>query len=458
MILKKYVALFLVIVLGASLLVGCGKSSDTITEVTTSKEATKTEETTTTSAATEEAVNEVYKEATLSMLIDSNTNLAGFDAVAALAKEKLGITVEIELRPGGTDGDNVVKTRLASGDMSDILMYNSGSLLAALNPSEYFINLNSQPLIDRLDDTFKFAASVDGSTYGVPFSSAQAGGVLYSKPLYKELGLEVPTTWAEFIANCDVIKAAGKVAIYGGFADSWTAQVLYLGDHYNVAAAEPNFAADFQAGKIKYATDVAGLKSFQKLASTTAYYNEDSLATTYNDACEVISNGGAAHWMMLTFALSNIYALYPDKINDIGVFGIPGDNAADQGLTVWMPAGLYGNKNTGKEEDIQRFLEFYVSDEALDAYTAAVLPDGPYCIKGYKLPENAYEAVRNDMQPYFDAGKTSTALEFQTAVKGPNCSQICQELVIGQTTAEEAAKAYDEDCVKQAVQLGLDWK
>ncbi|MBC7961138.1 MAG: hypothetical protein H7X94_14860, partial [Vallitaleaceae bacterium] len=111
MILKKYVALFLVIVLGASLLVGCGKSSDTITEVTTSKEATKTEETTTTSAATEEAVNEVYKEATLSMLIDSNTNLAGFDAVAALAKEKLGITVEIELRPGGTDGDNVVKTR-----------------------------------------------------------------------------------------------------------------------------------------------------------------------------------------------------------------------------------------------------------------------------------------------------------------------------------------------------------
>ena len=58
---------------------------------------------------------------------------------------------------------------------------------------------------------------------------------------------------------------------------------------------------------------------------------------------------------------------------------------------------------------------------------------------------------------YFDTGLNAVALEFQTAVKGANCASICQELASGQTTAEEAAAKYDEDCEKQAVQLGLDW-
>lgn len=62
------------------------------------------------------------------------------------------------------------------------------------------------------------------------------------------------------------------------------------------------------------------------------------------------------------------------------------------------------------------------------------------------------------MQAYFDSGKTRTALEYMTSVKGANCPQICQEVGSGQSTAKEAAAAYDEDCKKQAVQLGLDWE
>lgn len=50
------------------------------------------------------------------------------------------------------------------------------------------------------------------------------------------------------------------------------------------------------------------------------------------------------------------------------------------------------------------------------------------------------------------------AQEFETAVKGSNCAAICQEVGTGQTTAKEAATKYDEDCYKQAVQLGLSWE
>ena len=46
------------------------------------------------------------------------------------------VTFETETRPGGGEGDNLVKTRLATGEMTDIFWYNTGSLFQALNPTE----------------------------------------------------------------------------------------------------------------------------------------------------------------------------------------------------------------------------------------------------------------------------------------------------------------------------------
>ncbi len=39
-------------------------------------------------------------------------------------------------RPGGTDGDNIIKTRLATGEMTDVFRYNTGSLFQAINPTD----------------------------------------------------------------------------------------------------------------------------------------------------------------------------------------------------------------------------------------------------------------------------------------------------------------------------------
>ena len=41
------------------------------------------------------------------------------------------VTFEAETHPGGEEGDNLVKTKLATGEMNDIFYYNSGSLLQA---------------------------------------------------------------------------------------------------------------------------------------------------------------------------------------------------------------------------------------------------------------------------------------------------------------------------------------
>jgi len=118
---------------------------------------------------------------TLTLLIDNTSPTVGIEAVAALAKEKLGIDLEIEVRPGGAEGENIVRTRLAAGEMADLCYFNSGSLLSSLNPAQNFVDLTDMPYMSTFSDSYKVTVTVDGRIYGVPSGSSFVGGWLYNK-------------------------------------------------------------------------------------------------------------------------------------------------------------------------------------------------------------------------------------------------------------------------------------
>ncbi len=157
---------------------------------------------------------------------------------------------------------------------------------------------------------------------------------------------------------------------------------------------------------------------------------------------------------MLSFALSTIATNQPDKINDIGYFAVPGTDASKNGTSIWMPAGTYIPKTSKNIDAAKAFLGFIASTEGVDAITAKVPPQGPYVIKGSKLPANVLPAVK-DIAAYIDGGKASAALEFVSPVKGPSLEQICVAVGSGQVDAQTAAANYDKDVEKQAKQLGL---
>ncbi|MBO6138239.1 MAG: carbohydrate ABC transporter substrate-binding protein [Lachnospiraceae bacterium] len=382
----------------------------------------------------------------------------GTQKLLAKATEELGMTFEVETNPTGTEGDNIIKTRCASGDLPDLVDYNSGSLFTALNPKEHFLDLTDEPMTANFDEAFKSCVSQEGRVYGAPFTTTQAGAVVYWKPDYEELGLSVPKTWDEFLANCDALEKAGKTAVYMSGGDTWTTQVLFLGDNYNVNAANPNFAQEFAEGKAKFATTPAALAGWKKYEDLVGRYNADSSAAKYEDGCEAMAKGEATHWFILTQAIATMIQNHPECKDKIGVFGVPGDDAANAGLTVWEPNGWYINKDSANVEAAKAFLEFWTSPENLDIYINTFGANGPSCIKGYTLPDSVCPAIREDMQSFFDANKTCPALEYQTSIKGATCEQITTSAATGQISGEEAAKMYDDDCKKSAVQQGFNWE
>jgi raffinose/stachyose/melibiose transport system substrate-binding protein len=148
---------------------------------------------------------------TLSFLVDNqDTTVKTADAlVKGFTAKNPDITVKVETRPAGTDGDNIVKTRLSTGDMSNVVMYNSGSLFQAINPKTNLVPLTGSKFLDNVTPSFFDTVSVGSDKYGIPFGTAMGGGVLYNIPIFDKLGLSVPKTWAEFMANNKKIKASG---------------------------------------------------------------------------------------------------------------------------------------------------------------------------------------------------------------------------------------------------------
>lgn len=398
-------------------------------------------------------------ETNLTFLIDNNPDtVAATDALVKAFEEKNpDITIEIEQRPGGGEGDNIIKTRLSTGEMTDIFIYNSGSLFQALNPTKTLVDLSDLAAQPNILDSFKTVVTAEGKVYGVPYGTAMGGGILYNRKIYQELGLSAPKTWAEFMANNEKIKAAGKVAVAQTYRDTWTSQLFVLADFYNVQAAVPGFAADYTANKAKYATTPAAIRGFEYLEQVfkAGYLNEDFGAATYDDGIRMVATAEAAHYPMLTFAIGAIKQNYPDNLGDVGFFAQPGPDASKNGLTVWMPAGLYIPATSEHKEEAKKFLEFVASVEGCDIQTATNGAQGPYLVKGCKLPADVPPAV-SDLMPYFEKeGGTAPALEFLSPIKGPALEQITVEVGSGIRSAADAAKLYDEDVRKQAKQLNL---
>lgn len=365
------------------------------------------------------------------------------------------INVEIKGSPSGADRDNLIKTKLATGNMEDVFDYNSGALLQALNPAKTIVPVTNEKFQANVDNGFKASVRVGKEVYGAPFDVAAGGGVYYNLKVFKKAGVKsTPKTWVELIAAAKKIKATGVDAVCMTNGDNWTSQLAVLADFYNVNAAMPNFVEQYEANKAKFAKIPAALAGFQHLEELTKLklVNKDSATAKYSDAETRLPAGKCGMYMMGTWFTSSIPKA---SINNVGFFALPGKSAKNVGLTMWAPSGLYISANTKNLAAAKTFQAFVASKGATNALVATVGYEGPFATKDQApAPADAPLATRN-LAALVKAGKTYPALEFLSGVKGPNLGAIAAQVSTLQVSAAKGAALYDQDVVAQAKQLGL---
>ncbi|WP_138756041.1 ABC transporter substrate-binding protein [Paenibacillus sinopodophylli] len=354
---RKYSPLLLL----ASILIvaGCGNNNNAAPNNQTPQASNSTEQ-----APSEQPAEKI----TLKAIGHASWFKTGIDAVLKDAADKVGISLEIEKVPEGTDGDNLIKTKFATKDVPDLLFYypdtNDNSGLGKL--SDVFVPQDDQEWIANFDSSAWNYLTSDQHVYAAPYGGANIGVVLYNKQVFESLDLEIPTTMDEFWATADVIKDAGKIPVYLSGKDSWTLQLAPLQSGARPADADLLKKIEKNEAKLTdWKNKETGI-TFLKDIFEKGYTNKDVLSDTYDNAQQALTNGDAAMYFMATWVMNDIVTKFPDQVNDIGSFIMPFDGDASY-ATAFAPNAIFVPKGKNQEA-AQKFINYFESVATQDVY------------------------------------------------------------------------------------------
>ena len=129
--------------------------------------------------------------------------------------------IKIKVVDVPSPGD-VLKTRVLAGDLPDVMNTYPQSLeLQEWAKAGYLEDVKDQPFMKNLKESYAENYEVEGGIYNVPLS-ANMYGFYYNATKFKELGYEVPETWAEFEALVDQMIADGQVPFAIAGSEGWT--------------------------------------------------------------------------------------------------------------------------------------------------------------------------------------------------------------------------------------------
>ncbi len=141
------------------------------------------------------------------------------------------------------------------------------------------------------------AFAVDGKNYGVPWDMG-AVTFWYNKDLFAQAGIEaVPTTWTEFLADCEKLKAAGITPISVGEGDKWPGMHIWAYLVSRIGGADAFAAAaasgDARTGSFEDDAFVQAGYELKKLVDG-GYFQEGFLGATHDEMQATFGNGKAA--------------------------------------------------------------------------------------------------------------------------------------------------------------------
>ena len=152
-------------------------------------------------------------------LSEANTTYHVWDDILKAYQEEVNpnFSWEVEVVPDHDQYLDKLKLYIAGGNMPDIYQIPNGALSAQLAKDGKMVNIGKELTDMDMYDTYNggcldFLKFDDGSLYLFP-DGRFAELFWYWTDDFKELNLEAPNTWNEFIECCAALKEAGKEPI-----------------------------------------------------------------------------------------------------------------------------------------------------------------------------------------------------------------------------------------------------
>ena len=280
--------------------------------------------------------------------------------------------IQVEFAPSAPAEYNaVLNSKLQAGSAGDLITCRPFDASLELHEQGQLADLTDLAAMANFSDVAKSAWQTDdgSATFCVPMASV-IHGFIYNKDAFAELGLEEPTTEAEFFAALDAIREDGTyVPMAMGTNDQWEAATMaYQNIGPNYWKGEEGRLA-LIAGEQKL-TDPQWVAPFETLARWGQYLGDGYEAQTYPDSQNLFTLGRAAIYPAGSWEISGFNGLAEFEM---GAFKPPVANAGDTCYIsdhTDIPLGM--NAATEHPEEARAFLDWVGSAEFAALYSNAL--------------------------------------------------------------------------------------
>ncbi|NOD36491.1 MULTISPECIES: ABC transporter substrate-binding protein [unclassified Ruegeria] len=312
------------------------------------------------------------QEATLTIESWRNDDLALWQEkiIPAFEAEHPGIKV-IFSPSAPAEYNAVLNSKLEAGSAGDLITCRPFDASLALYESGHLTDLSDLEAMGNFSDVAKSAWQTDdaSASFCVPMASV-IHGFIYNKDAFNELGLEVPTTEAEFFAALDKIKEDGTyIPMAMGTNDQWEAATMgYNNIGPNYWKGEEGRQALIK-GEQKL-TDPQWVAPYATLAKWADYLGDGYEAQTYPDSQNLFTLGRAAIYPAGSWEIAgfNTQADF-----EMGAFKPPVQNAGDTCyISDHTDIGIGLNAASENQEAARTFLSWVASPEFASIFGNAV--------------------------------------------------------------------------------------
>ncbi|HZG75207.1 MAG TPA: extracellular solute-binding protein [Paenibacillus sp.] len=354
--------------------------------------------------------------------------------------EKANPNIDVERTAMKNDDlRNTIKPALTSGSGPDIFNYDSGpGYLGVLAKSNLALDLTPYAELHGWKERFPAwvneRVTFDGKLYGIG-NEIELIGAYYNKKIFKQLGVDVPKTYEEFLEILRKAKDAGLVGLSFDDKDQWPAFHLES-VYYNAMAGKDKLTEVLnKEASFDQPAFAEGLDHFAALFKE-GLATANPLAVSYDDGNKEFFAGKAAVRITGTWMVGGMVEALGD---DVGFFLVP---PIDPSLPLMAPGGLGGamvaSAKTKHPDEAAKFLDFMFAEEnAYRWYENSKIP--PLNVDMSKVEASAL------FKEVVEMANTPAGLSYNVDVLMPQkvndvTMNLMQELIAGKKTGAEVVK------------------
>jgi len=279
--------------------------------------------------------------------------------------------IDVQFKPTkATEYNAALNARLAGGTAGDIITCRPFDQSLAMYEAGDLADIKGLSGLENFSDVAKGAWSTDAgdATFCVPMASV-IHAFMYNKDAFAELGLEIPTTEAEFYATLDAIKAEGSyIPMAMGTKDQWEAATM---GYTNVGPAYWNGEEGRLAiisGDAKFTDDVY-VEGFRQMQKWAPYLGNGYQAQSYTDSQNLFTLGRAAIYPTGSWEITGFQE---NAEFELGAFTPPRKDADSKCyISDHTDIGIGMNAATKNKEAVTTFLEWATSADFAGLLTNA---------------------------------------------------------------------------------------